>query len=420
MRIEDLRLATRGDRARAAATVIWEDCDRCSQDVYFETTQEFASELSCDPHAFLVGAVLPAIARGEERIAVDAPICPDLRDGVVTAIGWLRTGLLLDHDIRIESSAQVRYPHDVRPRAASFLSGGVDSSALLRTNRLLLPKDHPSSYRDCLFVHGFDIGGLEQNGEEADTYELALSAVSAIAHDADAVLIPVFTNVRHLYDDVSFWMYTFNGAALASTAHAFSLRLTSISIASDFDIPNLTLAANHPLVEPNLGSSGLRIRHGGLLHSRIERVRLISGWDAALDNLRVCTMNPPGRLNCGRCEKCLRTMLELLALGVLERTSLFGAHDVLPEMLKDLHLTERYQDAWYSELVLPLSALGRLDLVNVIQRKRAELRKRLAWQEERDWKGAVKRFDRRWLGQTVYKTYRTIRNLPAFVAARRQ
>ena len=52
--------------------------------------------------------------------------------------------------------------------------------------------------------------------------------------------------------------------------------------------------------------------------------------------------------------------------------------------------------------------VGALDLVEVIQQKHAEFHKNLAWEEERDWKGAVKRFDRRWLGASLYKTYSKI------------
>ncbi len=104
-------------------------------------------------------------------------------------------------------------------------------------------------------------------------------------------------------------------------------------------------------------------------------------------------------------------MRHLLVVGALDRTSVFGARDVVPEMSEDLCLAEGYQDRWYKELVPLLTALGCLDLVRVIERKRAELQRRLAWQEERDWTGSVKRFDRKSLGQGPLKAYYTIRSL---------
>ncbi|NLE44666.1 MAG: hypothetical protein GX620_08080 [Chloroflexi bacterium] len=409
MRIENLRAENSDNRARVAATIVWEDCDRAPQEVYYETTHEFGQYLACDPHAFLTGSLLPAIRCGERRIAVDEPICPELRTGLAAATAWLKQWSLLEGSIQIETRGDIRYPQNGRTRAGAFLSGGVDSLAILHCNRADFPPDHPSSIRDALFVHGFDMGGLEGTDDELTSYELALDALRPVAQDAGVNLIPVRTNVRHLLDDVQFWIYQFHGAALASVAHAFSGRLSCVSIASDRSIADLRDKSTHPLLEPNFSSANLRVNLAGLLYSRLDRVRLISDWQVALDSLRVCTMNPPGKLNCGECEKCLRTMLQLLAVDSLDKTSVFPYQDVLPEMLERLRLTDEHLDVWYGELIDPLTARGRLDLVEVIERKRSELRKHLAWQEERDWKGAVKRFDRKWLGGMLFETYKTAR-----------
>ena len=40
MRIENIRREKSGDRARVTATVLWEDCGRPAQDIYFETSEE--------------------------------------------------------------------------------------------------------------------------------------------------------------------------------------------------------------------------------------------------------------------------------------------------------------------------------------------------------------------------------------------
>jgi hypothetical protein len=43
----------------------------------------------------------------------------------------------------------------------------------------------------------------------------------------------------------------------------------------------------------------------------------------ALQNLRVCWKNRKGTLNCGRCEKCIRTMIGLHTVGVFNISKLF-------------------------------------------------------------------------------------------------
>ena len=81
MKIEDLRSEKKENWARMTATVMWEDCDRPTHEVYFETVEPFVDGLKCKPHAFLVGCIVPALHYGEERIFIDAEICPPVARG---------------------------------------------------------------------------------------------------------------------------------------------------------------------------------------------------------------------------------------------------------------------------------------------------------------------------------------------------
>jgi hypothetical protein len=410
MRIENLTASQNGNAARISATFIWEERDHPSQEIYFQTPDAFADYLSCSPHPFLVGGIVPAMRWGEKRIAVPEPICPELREGLMTAMEWLA----LWHGpprtpVRIESPPRVCAPL-VRPeRAASFLSGGVDSLATLRINRLAFPREHPRSIRDCLFVHGFDIGARREADRESETYDRALRLVTEVANDAGASLVPVLTNVRYLDKDVPFWIYEFYGAAMASVAHALASRISCVSIATSHDIHNVNPVGSHPLLDPNFGCSYLQVRHDGVRLSRLEKVRLVAGWEVGLQRLRVCTENPPGQINCGRCPKCVRTMMELLAVGKLASCAAFPEQDVSRKLLSTIDLTQKYDPNYYGELVEPLKDLGRDDLVEVIECKIAEYYRRRKWVEERDWKGAVKRFDRRFLRSGLYRSWKTLR-----------
>ena len=411
MRIENLRSEQNGTRVRITAKVIWEDCDGPNQEIFFETGSEFADDIWCNPHTFLVGCALPALHHGEERLAIDEAICPELRNGLMTAMGWLNEWFEPSRrPIRIETKPGIAWPlQRSAPRAGSFLSGGVDSLAILRANRLDFPLDHPLSIKDCIFVHGFDIGAFKDGDQELDLFDLATTSLYEITQDAGVALIPVYTNVRHLSDKVHFWIYEFHGAALASVAHVFSRRLGTVSIASGFSVPNIIQAATHPLIDPNYSSADLQLRHEGVLYSRLDRIRLLADWEVALRNLRVCTLNRPGMLNCGECEKCVRTMTQLLAVDRLASSQAFPAKDVSPELLDTIKITERFQDAWYRDLIEPLAEKGRHDLIKVIEKKRTDFHRRIAWEEEQDWKGTIKRIDRRFLGGSLRKSYRRVR-----------
>jgi hypothetical protein len=91
MKIRDLNTEIGNDLARISAQVVWEDCDLPPREIYFETKAEFASDLSCSPHPFLVASALPAMRHGEERVAIEGEICPELRIGLLTAMQWIKT-----------------------------------------------------------------------------------------------------------------------------------------------------------------------------------------------------------------------------------------------------------------------------------------------------------------------------------------
>ena len=64
----------------------------------------------------------------------------------------------------------------------------------------------------------------------------------------------------------------------------------------------------------------------GRTHRRVEKIEEIKNWELAQQNLRVClhTQIDGNFLNCSRCEKCIRTMIPLYALGSMEKFQTFS------------------------------------------------------------------------------------------------
>ena len=378
MKIENLRREKEKNRVKVAATVRWEDCDRPVQELYFETDEGFAADLSCNPHAFMLACAIPAMHYGEERIFLDAEICPELRDGLIIAMGWFHHWFGLDFKpVRIEARIRASMPTPRTPeRAGFFFSGGIDSLATLRVNRLNFPSEHPWSIKDGLLVYGLEL-------DEPEAFEHVLHSLSVLAREVGITLVPIYTNVYLDYRqedasrNFSFWKYKFQAAALAAVAHVFARRLTIVSIAATFDIPNFTTNGHlrafgsHPLIDHNYSSSDLMVRDEGVALSRFDKVKLVADWDVVLKNLRVCNQYKryqSGRLNCGKCEKCIRTMLSLLAMGVLDKTRAFPHHDVSEEIVrKTVSIPGQYVEACYKDLIAPLTERGRLDLVEAIE-----------------------------------------------------
>lgn len=405
MKIENLRKESSADRVRIIAKVIWENCDRPSQEVYFETTTEFGEDLFPNPNTFLLACALPAMRYGEKRIALDVPICSELKDGLINAmkclINWHGGNRqLIEIDAPIQS--EVLFPQKPQ-RAAGFFSGGIDALAMVRDNHLNFAPDHPRHIKDGILVYGI----LQGESAADPSFQNVINSVSVMAEDAGINLIQVSTNAyahfRDLDPDFSFWRLEYIGSFLAAIAHAFAPRLSVASIASTYDYANLAPWGSHPILDHLYSSTGLQVRHENASLSRLEKTKLVGEWDVALKNLRVCNEKASyseGNKNCGNCEKCVRTMMGLLPLGLLDQITTFDEKDVSKEkLINTCYLSDPYEEKGYLELIEPLSKIGREDLVDGIH----QIIRRY---HEKDFKGLLKRLDRAFFDGNLINKYR--------------
>ncbi|WP_162603258.1 hypothetical protein [Rhodococcus oxybenzonivorans] len=205
-----------------------------------------------------------------------------------------------------------------------FFSGGVDSfhSAIAASERIT----------HLIFVHGFDI--------KLSDVELAAKAEAGARNAAVALgktLVVVRTNLRQLSDKARcLWGTDYHGAALATVAHSLSDHIHTALIPSSFQEADLHPWGTHPDLDPLWSSSAVRLEHYGTSLTRTEKIAFLARNDVAMDNLRVCWKNRDGKFNCGRCEKCVRTMVSLRAADGASRTL---PHRVTPEAVNRLSLS---------------------------------------------------------------------------------
>jgi hypothetical protein len=402
MKIQNLQTERGSTFSQISATLIWEDRDRPEQKIYIRTIPEFAPDLSCNPHSFLLASAIVAFHFGERRLAIHEEICPELLEGLNLAMDWMKQWHNITRPpLQIESKISSPSHHSSKRRAAIFFSGGVDSLASLRFNHLQFAPDHPRYIQDGLIIHGLANTTL-------DSFEKAVTRLSVVAKDANISSIPIYTNIySHImdleYDNYRFWKYFFAGSALASIAHAFHRRIHTISASSSQDIRHLVPWGTHPFLDPNYSSHDLRIRYQDLSLSRLDKVRIISDWEIALNSLRVCDELdlPHGFFNCGRCAKCVLTIAELSALGILEETKLFPIQTLTPQFLvKYAYPSGDYKERDYLDLIPLFQEQDRSDIIRAIKRICDRYR-------ERDWQGWIKRFDRAFLNGYLIKTYKS-------------
>ncbi len=375
MKISDIAITRQNGRARVSARVTWEDCDREGFELYFETAAKHASMLSDCADTFLIANLIPAYEYGESRIHVADPICSALRTNIEVASAYAHHWHYRDRKtLDIETERIVDRPTDVRRAlSAQMFSGGLDSYATLALNRQFLGTDHPDYTRTAILAFG-----LEQDDPTAFGY--VTEVMRSAARELDLILVPVESNVYLPYREEDsarnwqFWVDRLMCTALASFGHALSAGCTQLSIAaSDFLAREFTcVAADNPLVQENLSSARMRIRHSGGHLSRLEKTRIVARSPTMLRHLRVCNQYKryaPGKLNCGRCEKCVRTMIGLLAVGALEQTPCFASFELNAGLIDSIvPPRDNMVAATYQESLDLLRSKGHNDLIKPLQR----------------------------------------------------
>jgi len=405
MKISDFRLTKGATTARAEARVEWEDSARPPLTLHFEVDGPGREDLAPEPEAFFTACLVHAAHHGERRILVEGALCPRLAEGAVAAIDLLRRWYGSFGRIEIEAA---QGPRTLRPRSparsALFLTGGVDSLHLLGTNRERFDADHPESFVDCLSVQGHLGAGSDRSPWGARM----LIFLETMASESGLSLISIRTNLWDLDPDLEILSDESLSSAIASTAHLFPGRWNSVTIASGRDIAREIPRGTHPLLDPLYSSSAVEIRHPASPVTRFERLRALAGFRPGLESLVVCMAYPePPYLNCGRCEKCVRTMACLAALELSPRAKQFPPGDVRPEAIRAIDIGP-HEEAYWNDALPSLRANGRRDLAAAVEEKLEEYRRAEAWHRESGWKGRLRRFDRRILGGRLQRLRRAL------------
>jgi hypothetical protein len=374
MIIRNFGTVTTSDARITSAVVSWEDRGYPDQELVFEIhDDEFTASHDADepsPDAFLSACFPLAAVNGEARVRIEGQPCPMLIEGLYTAHAWWTSwGGMPSPMPLIEIPARVHRRTPTHPRrGVAFLSGGVDGFHVLMRNHQLYHEGDPAYIREALFIHGFDIGKRARDPEN-ERFRDALKGLEPVAAEIGLRLIPCRTNLRHLPSKPDFWYHRHNGAALAAVGHAAILGSAFLFVGASHDIANPVPIGSHPAVDGLFSSQRVTVIHDGARYSRFQKVRDLVSWPTALAALRVCPGNPGGKANCGKCEKCLRTRLELLAAGV-EDTAAFGP-SLTPIELWDEQALGPVGDRaiTYEDLLAPLRARGLYALCRVLEEK---------------------------------------------------
>lgn len=193
--------------------------------------------------------------------------------------------------------------------AIAAFSGGVDSTftALRHLGKQLGASALPA--KDLLMVHGFDVS-LER---ESDFQEL-VNRTRPLIEDLGAHLHIIRTNLKHT--SLQNWEHA-HMAELACCLHQFSYQATYGIVGSSYSYSRLRTGwGSHPGIDHLLSGANFEIFHDGAGFTRSEKIEALSKYPLALKTLKVCWEGEKQGRNCGKCNKCVQTRLNLYLAGV--------------------------------------------------------------------------------------------------------
>jgi hypothetical protein len=207
-------------------------------------------------------------------------------------------------------------PSNKKPKFnGTTFSGGVDSLFTV-WNHLPMNLSNPEyQLTHVVFIKGFDILHSARHH-----YQTLLERFHPWVEKYKLELVPLETNIvsiTHKRLDLSY----FYGPHIVSGALVLSGLFKHFYIPSSWDYANLRKKAftSDPLLDPLLSTETIDIIHHGAAYPRVVKLKEIADWELAQNLLWVCQEHKFDRpaWNCSRCDKCMRTMIPLYALGKL-------------------------------------------------------------------------------------------------------
>jgi len=278
----------------------------------------------CHPSAdwAAIALLYPAMLAGED-LEIEGPVSPvlyyNMRDELQRLLITFNPNLKYVNVI-----AEQRPSWGENSRVATGFSAGVDTFATLA---LFTGEEVPKSFRiDSLTT--FDVGAMGNHANSEYIFQRYRKRLVHYAESNGFHWQAVRTNIDDFYNgrECNFRKtHTLrNAAAVHFLGEILSLYLYSSAFDySDINHGNNDVAFIDPLLLPLLSSEKMKMKSAGAGLARIEKMRIIAAYEPCKTHLDVCVANPRIRnynekVNCSRCWKCSRAMVNLDVLNVLD------------------------------------------------------------------------------------------------------
>lgn len=333
--IYEPKIETNESKARLKCRVK-DDAQSIDEELWYEVDIEYSNYLCpevCD--GFIIAMLLPAI-KFKQNIEVKAPMTANLYYNLVNVVIPLMAQLY-GYDLSIEDCSRFLIVSETinthfHPSAiATGCSLGVDSLTAIKQHMKL---SNNGSYKLTHLTY-FNVGAFGSSYDEntEQTLKREKQEVSNFARKLGLPTVIVNSNIHN-------WYSTFK-----NFNHSHTLRNMSVVLCMQKLFKNYFYASGYPIEDfkltkdlayfetlllPQISTHCTSLISANANYSRIEKIKYIGNDQLATQNLYVCLkeqiwndrhvghLEDDGFRNCGKCEKCLRTLVILDALGLID------------------------------------------------------------------------------------------------------
>lgn len=297
------------------------------KEIWFSVPTVFEKYLTDDVYdAFLVASLYPAMYYKED-ICIDGKVSKKLHFNItryIPSIVKAYRNEMEQVDIRVAGFANA---NQIEQGVGTGFSAGVDSFSTF-VDHFVDEKDTEYKISSLFF---FNVGSHGGGGEKARLkFHARYDLLKAFPKSVNLPYVPIDSNLFDFY--LPKWEYDAGVFCRACAILVLQKCISKYFLSSSDSYSELMYTAFNPMttdlaemadvfLNPMLSTDKIEIITDGAQYSRTQKTEMIVKYPPVQEHLNVCVdhwNNHTTATNCGVCSKCLRTLIALESLGVLE------------------------------------------------------------------------------------------------------
>lgn len=289
--------------------------------LYFKFLKKYASELTemADPWVILCMHKMMRVG-GDfcVRGAVSSSLMRNLENYCQC---WQ---MIMPHYKPINIIPDVEVHDEVKPlenKAIMTFSGGLDASFTLFRHKTGRAGRNTKNIEKAILLFGAGDTPLDR----PDEFKLHAENARALCDDMGVEFLTVETNFCKFDNDWEMEHFNVIVAALYFFEnYPYKMTASTITVSSVSYGTRMPWSSN-PITDLMLSSNSACVVSDDVAYDRTMKANVVKDWELATEKMRVCWEGNDKSKNCGKCEKCIRTMLNFIACGVSQPLKMFPA-----------------------------------------------------------------------------------------------